>query len=417
VSQTQSLIEIDLGDNGGVHRFRTLRQFHDWTGREWGRWEWLTALPDGGAIANLPTHVSSQLETIESWAEQLTVTSLEQGESPQNILKGHYAGDHPSLIHSASELGRSILAIRRHLGPEKAALAFAIQVGSVGFDPRNVAHVQVLTILANPSLIEPAARRSASRERLAETLSYGEELAGRQAALLQDSELQWAAFRKRAREVGLRLVRRAANTNRRSRGQLTSAVNDALASMASTEAAYNEQMKLQAAVSYWEEKQKSHAANQSATFGHLWKFGAVAGATALICFYLAVVFMLEMSGADATRFIGGRGPTDPPLPTATYLVVTAAVGTILTGLFWVARVLLRIYLTERRLNGDAEERRVMTKTYLALIKDGAIGEEDRLVILNALFRSSEGGVVADDGGTEIALPALIAKLMDQRAAR
>jgi hypothetical protein len=71
-------------------------------------------------------------------------------------------------------------------------------------------------------------------------------------------------------------------------------------------------------------------------------------------------------------------------------------------------------LTERKLQADAEERRVMTQTYLALVKQGAAGEEDRLIILNALFRPTSDRSGADDSGSDIALPALLAKLMDQR---
>ena len=57
----------------------------------------------------------------------------------------------------------------------------------------------------------------------------------------------------------------------------------------------------------------------------------------------------------------------------------------------------------------------MTKAYLALIKASAANkDEDRLVILNALFRPSQDGIVTDDGPGDVAGPAIIARLLDQR---
>jgi len=78
---------------------------------------------------------------------------------------------------------------------------------------------------------------------------------------------------------------------------------------------------------------------------------------------------------------------------------------------WIGRLLTRLYLSEHHLRKDAEERRIMTTTYLALMRKEAAGDQDRQVILTALFRNSSDGIVKDDGGSaDLGLSALVSRL-------
>jgi len=176
-------------------------------------------------------------------------------------------------------------------------------------------------------------------------------------------------------------------------------------------------MKLQASAAYWLEKKTTHAEDRGAAFRHLCWFSGVGGAGAIMAFIFAIIFMLEASGIDAVRGFDLTPPAGRTIALAAYLVVTGAVGTVLTALFWTARVLVRHYMTERRLEGDAEERRIMTQTYLPLVDQGAASEDERLIILNALFRPSPDQPTGDDSARDVALPAILAKLMDQRSLR
>lgn len=85
-----------------------------------------------------------------------------------------------------------------------------------------------------------------------------------------------------------------------------------------------------------------------------------------------------------------------------------------TVAFWVGRILLRVYLSAHHLATDAEERRTMIMTFLALAKSKSVEEveeEDRQVILTALFRPGSDGIVKDDAAPEVGglLQALIRK--------
>lgn len=56
----------------------------------------------------------------------------------------------------------------------------------------------------------------------------------------------------------------------------------------------------------------------------------------------------------------------------------------------------------------------MNQTFLALFKDGGVRDEDRSVILNSLFWPSTELPSNDDGPGEFALPAMLARLLDQK---
>ncbi|KGU40030.1 DUF6161 domain-containing protein [Xanthomonas citri] len=67
---------------------------------------------------------------------------------------------------------------------------------------------------------------------------------------------------------------------------------------------------------------------------------------------------------------------------------------------WVLRILGRLLSESLALMRDASERRTLVMTFLALMKDNSTGksvikDEDRILILHALFRPSSGAVVDD----------------------
>jgi hypothetical protein len=71
---------------------------------------------------------------------------------------------------------------------------------------------------------------------------------------------------------------------------------------------------------------------------------------------------------------------------------------VAAGLFsvWVVRIFVRLFLSNVHLLTDARERATMVQTYLALMRKGGLKEEDRQLILKAIFRPTATGVVKDD---------------------
>ena len=64
---------------------------------------------------------------------------------------------------------------------------------------------------------------------------------------------------------------------------------------------------------------------------------------------------------------------------------------------WAIRLIVKLFLSSLHKSNDAAERVVMTETYLSLIESDKLQNEDRQIILHALFRHSADGIVKDEG--------------------
>ncbi|MBI4385042.1 MAG: hypothetical protein HY579_13545 [Nitrospinae bacterium] len=140
---------------------------------------------------------------------------------------------------------------------------------------------------------------------------------------------------------------------------------------------FDEKIALEAPVRYWE-KRKDHHESMSRVFAR------VAGEWVAL-------------GFSGLGFLAWKGlETDKTLSEMPFLhifwVVAAA-----SIFVWVGRVLVRLLLSHKHLEIDADERRVMILTYLAMLREGrAPTEDDRKLILASIFRPSATGIVKDD---------------------
>lgn len=413
-NKKEPIFEISIPRAGIKFKPTRYDQFVTWTKRERSRWDWL----EEGVGPEFPQgtcdSIFNFLDELVSFAVRLDAQQDLGGESPQDTFNGRYGASAPQLLHSNSETGRAVMALRKGHGSELAALAYALLTGQMGPTWGNPLHVRALFLASNPSMINREAVRSANQADYARWRNEGDALLAEHREAIESHR---AVITDQAEDADLVAIRSFWKIARRSgtlRKTLQTKAESAIRQIHQVREAYQEDMQLKASVQYWAEKRKAHAENRTAALRHLKLFALAAGAGSLILFLLAIIFMLEASGVDATRWMAINPQEGRTIALSAYLIVAGAVGTVLTVLFWTARVLLRNYLTERRLEGDAEERRIMTQTYLALISEDAASEEDRLIILNALFRPAPDLPNSDDSGGDIALPALVAKLMDQR---
>ena len=168
------------------------------------------------------------------------------------------------------------------------------------------------------------------------------------------------------------------------------AINDAV-SAARLEVAADD------AIKYWDDRQVSHA-----TRATKWQRGlavvAVLGLFILVCLlrwfhdeYRAEVANTASVSASSAK--SGVVPATSGSGVPWYLGVSLLCGTVfLLGL----RVISRVAMSHLHLSNEAEERAVMARTYLTLHKMGEIPNEQRTLMLQALFRPSTTGLVKDD---------------------
>lgn len=399
------MLEIDLGDRGGVIRFRSYEKIRDWITRERARWVWAETpgLPDPGGMAGYIPDRYNWLTNVVNQSDSLSepITACERYFTELYLQP-------TSILHSQGDLGRRVLDIQKAAGNTAAMMAYAFATTRA-----NVVNVESpemmrgLLMVSAPSMIAPevlAAELTRERRNLrqrAETLLESLEAAETERKATFDEALrsghrfarrrllrwvrQWNDQFTTSVEAGNRAQVDYEDLNRKTRDEFDQ-----------TRATYKEAMRLQAPVEYWNGKADAHeTAEDTARVRLYWYFPLA-------------LLLLVLSFGGTAYYLLNHPVKDPPA--ALFLIISGGLASLAALLFWVGRLLTRLYLSEHHLRHDAEERAVMTTTYLALTHEKAAEEADRQIILSALFRPTTDGIVKDDGPGDYTLSALLARV-------
>lgn len=139
--------------------------------------------------------------------------------------------------------------------------------------------------------------------------------------------------------------------------------------MATMRQAFSTDMKLRASEKFWGAKRKIHAGRAGKAFH--WFGGTSIGAIIFLpLIYLGIDSALGKQTGLNTAHVFYFG-----LPTLLWL--------------WIIKLFAGQFLANRNLESDAEERMAMVHTFKALEYEERVSEEERLVVLHALFRPHE----------------------------
>ncbi len=142
------------------------------------------------------------------------------------------------------------------------------------------------------------------------------------------------------------------------------------------------ELSLRAPVDYWIGKANEHRA--MARFYIAWFAGVgLLGGAGLIL--LAIEWLMPTLDADSRAW---------------WSLVLFSV--VIAAWAWPLRLTSKLYLAHTHLAEDSKERAVVAKTFLALKEVVELKDEDRHVLLAALFRSSSAGLVRDEGSVNFA---------------
>jgi Family of unknown function (DUF6161) len=160
-------------------------------------------------------------------------------------------------------------------------------------------------------------------------------------------------------------------------------------------AAYEHQMQLQGPVRYWKLRAKQHQTSASRALMILIPYCLIA----IVCLY----FLYDSAATHLPTIAEA-------VPLAALFKASAFAILMTTIVFWIGRVLLRIFLSERHLYTDAQERTTMIMTFLSLVRKQAVEDKDRELILGALFRAGSDGIVKEDASPDSAIATFLAAL-------
>jgi hypothetical protein len=155
---------------------------------------------------------------------------------------------------------------------------------------------------------------------------------------------------------------------------------------------YSEKLRLESPAQYWKELEMAYTRR-----GHSWIAAAISGVIALAWFATSLVYKPPdiLNSKDFT--LGGfKGA----------VIITLA----LSMAVYLINFLVKMATSSFHLASDARERRQLTHIYLALIKEQAMEEKDRSIILTALFSRSDTGLLKHDASP--AMPTALGSLIE-----
>ncbi len=384
------------GDAAEGIRLDTWRSLLKWLEQEDKAWSWLH--PGDGITDqhNIATGVRGNLEGVIRGIRELEAQSVPISAANQYLTNFAPRG---SLWPSESTNGATVLDILATAGSEAAAFAYAFSKRQVGL--ANVANADqfrgaLLTVI--PEGVKPCGLSDRLKREREAYRSASREATRR----LEDQSAKLDARAVRQLRRARRIVKAAFKTEQESWDSAKRVWLDdaqkAVADIRSVENAYRESMKLQAPVEYWTTKAASHRVKEERATWRLRIFFPAALMTIIVAFSASAYLVLSVA-------------SDLRVPSALYVVLSGGLAVVVTMTFWIGRLFTKLYLSEHHLRNDAEERAVMTTTYLALTRESAAEETDRHIVLTALFRSSPDGIVKDDGPADLTIQAMVARAL------
>jgi hypothetical protein len=397
----QSLV-IDLSDQTRLH-FNSPNDLNNWLSKEQQAFQWFT---EGGSRAGGGTQGLAEVymrnfanirQSFNSWSSAPNDERYKV--QLANQIQGFYGN--ATVVRSDHAYARIANEINAKDGAIAASAAFAFLLGvdcQLTFQTfKGLLSARLLRDGIAPESSDLVAKAlidldSAAKSQMASQSTEWSKLTAECSTQLQSTD---AAFKGQSADF--------ASATTQTFERVDESVKKSLESIQKTEATYKAQMQLQAPVEYWQSKAEKHAAALRRSRWTLIGFTAL-GSVILVgmLFYLTSVAssVAQKSTAETT-----------------ILLKYAAIGVVMTTIaFWIGKVLLKIYLSDRHLLTDAEERIALIKTFLALSNDAKVEATDRALILAPLFRSAADGIVKEDG-PDTSVATLLAKVLDGRAGR
>lgn len=376
---------------GNIRQFDSISELERFIDNEKEGWAWLNE----GGVGDYFTRFQSNISRISSWIEQFKSGAINEAQLVGNFSAFYNPANPPMHISDFSP-GIVVKMIFDNHGAEDAKRALDLLTGNANLVVSDFRQMRVWSLLVAPTAITADAWASEERKKLSSARVAMRRAVADTSQKLESELMRMRSEETQAREDHWRLIGLALRTGVRRARTVKSKAENSIGSIERTEATYKEKMGLLAPVDYWKTKRTKHRD------GARWWGGTFIAYLVIAAISGSYLFQLAWDHSEGNEFTGR------------HFLVAAGIGTVLTMLIWLARILMRIFLGELHLYTDAEERRVMTETYLALINENGASENERVLILSSLFRSAQDGIVKEDIGGEVGLLALAAKALEPK---
>ena len=407
-------IEINLGERGGLQRFKTINQLNAWITQEQQFWSGILSqrhilgrysdefLSYGNRIY---TEIQGQLprwhQLINERNQQESIIIKEglTSEVIQNARKRVDSYENECRLFLAQLKQRIIFHLQSHLGDSTRNLirtepeaVFVAQISET--DVQAAAHALFYFLgRRNKELSEFKGRLLASlydeninRKVRPDQVAFKNEITT-WTEELKDFKTRYEAQEKVFAEISQRHQNSEDSWKKRYQDletEYTTMKENSENELKTLKDTYDAFMQLEAPRDYWEQKRKEHKKGKI-IMGWASAIAAVLGAAVLVAVAWFLLPEQHLSTTVPWRQIG-------------FFFLAS------TFVLWFVRLLVRLMLSHIHLYADAREREVMISTFLALVhrKESREGlkKEDIALVLAPVFRPSTTGVIKDDGGPQ-----------------
>lgn len=380
---------LKLKLSGKNFTFATRRQLREWWAEEKSHWEWIW---DGGApnsfsnLASLGRSIDSQMAA-ETPSETLA-SNLDQ----------FFQSARPSVRYSGSVEGRRYLSAYKHAGITAAAAV--IEVEQVfDFNANRLARQPDLTARYAQGVAASYAELDIDKAAMINERRNYRHAVDRLHERVRELETEKDRFVEVRRRGIRRWTRMLKNRLRASwtaeAEALGSSRDAAIAEIRATEEKYRVQMALKAPVEYWRGKATTHSR---------WEIG---WGVAMVAYFALAAFAIYAIAEKAADYL--KTVPDAAHATPIYIIVSGATVGATTLIFWLGRLITKLFLSEHHLATDCREKAVMTQAFLSMETRENFSAEERAIILASIFRSSPDGIVKDEGPADFGVHSLLSR--------
>lgn len=357
-------IKLDLGEKNGAVTFKSIEEFPEWLQSEKAQWQWL------GKNAQNRQTVGQLWQLMNKHWQGMEKSYANYTSGPEQHKENHRkaffrsvetAYGQNELILSSSPRGNYI----REIAESNSALAASVACFFIGLGaPQN-----------DPVALEGAFRALQFDFGIVSNIEAEQKS-------LTNLQVKWQT---ELTDLSSQFDDLVSDTKQQHHdleelksgqvSQFEDFLSEANKSKEAIEQTYREHMALKAPVEYWSNKATLHQ-QRSTTFGKVAL--ACGGGVAVLLAVATWVLLIGVEKPDYWRL--------------------AVLGLFTALGVWLVRIVIRLFLSNMHQASDAEERVTMVETFLSLMSEGHISrEEDRHLVLQALFRSAQTGLVKDEG--------------------
>ena len=387
MSSVSNVLNID----GGAHQipFANYDELFSWISAERAVWDWASPSSPHN-IANVGGKLQDSFSNLHADIERYRANAAPFSETLRAVES--YYSQNSWFIYSKGKDGVLINEIREIAGEDAAFAALGLSRGAILVNQISQAsHLKGLVLYLLPDIRKPAEiaeRLRNERNSYRASINSGASKIDR---LIESLNARAEEQKQEFRSIVAKVIRANRNHNNTTIKNARLEVSEQVAKIEGVRETFLEFMKLKAPVEYWKGRAIEHKEKER-------------NARNLLTMYFpcALILVLGVFG------ISGYVLTTQKIANQSALfIIGAGLATVAAIIFWVGRLISRLYLSQQHLRHVAEERAVMTETYLALSHEHAVSDQDKQIILAALFRPSSDGLVADDGAPNWTIPAIL----------